>query len=126
MSDYLIGRDGLNELDSVIGLKVRHLVFDLSNDLEVRAAEHQLSVDVDLDGNLAHGILHEQDHSSLQCRLEVDATRVLDEESDLTLVIGRLQIDVTSHEMSTTATSIVFETLIDLSQSRKHQRLVLP
>ncbi len=47
MSDDLVCGDCLDELDLVLGLEICHLVFDLANDLEVVATEHQLDIDVD-------------------------------------------------------------------------------
>ena len=47
MSDDLIGRNGLDQLDLIVGLEVSHLVLNLANYLEVGHTEHQLDVDVD-------------------------------------------------------------------------------
>ena len=47
MSDNLVSWDCLNQLNLIICLEISHLVFSLTDDLEVRAAEHELHVDVD-------------------------------------------------------------------------------
>ena len=106
--------DRLDKLDLVVGLEIGHLVSHLADDLEVRGAEHELHVDVDRDGNLAHRVLHQQDHASLQVGFEVDAAAVLDEERHFALVIRALQVDMTGHKVRATAPRIVFQTLIDL------------
>ena len=49
MSDDLVGRDCLDQLDLIVGLEISHLVFDLTDNLEVVATEHELDVDVDRD-----------------------------------------------------------------------------
>ena len=47
MPNDLICRYGLNQLDLVICLEVRHLVSYLAYDLEIGHREHKLNVDVD-------------------------------------------------------------------------------
>ena len=79
VTDDLVGGDCLDQLDLVVGLEVGHLVLDLTDDLEVGAGEHQLRVDVDRGGDLAHGVLDKQDHAALQRRLEIDAAVMLHE-----------------------------------------------
>ena len=58
VSDDLVGGDCLNQLDLIVSLEIGHLVLDLPDDLEVVAAEHELHVDVDRDGNFPHSIFH--------------------------------------------------------------------
>ena len=110
----LVCWDRLDKLDLIVGLEIGHLVFNLADDLEVGGAEHELHVDVNRDGDLAHRVLHEQDHASLQVGFEVDAVAVLDEERHFALVVRALQINVTRHEMRAAATSVVLQALIDL------------
>ena len=112
--DNLISRNRLDQLDLVVRLEVSHLVLDLTDDLEVAAAEHELDVDVNGDRNLAHGILDKEDHASLQVGFEVDPTAVLNEERHLTLVIRALQVNMTGHEVCATASRVVLQALVDL------------
>jgi len=88
MPDDLIRRDRLNQLDLIISLEVCHLVLHLANYFEIGAAEHELGVDVDRDRDLPHSILHEQDHSALQSRFQIDAAIMLDEEGDFRFIIS--------------------------------------
>ena len=122
MSNDLVGWDCLDQLDLIVGLEVSHLISDLPNDLEVVATEHELHVDVDGDGDLADGVFYEQDHSFLQVGFEIDAVAVLDEESDLTLVISALQVNMTGHEVGATASRVVFKTLVDLQNHKNSIR----
>ena len=108
MSDDLVGRDCLDQLDLIVGLEISHLVLDLTDNLEVVAAEHELDVDVDRDGNFPDCIFHEKDHASRQCSLKVDTTAVLNEECNLTLVICTFQVNMASDKLSTTAACIIF------------------
>ena len=61
MPDYLIRWNSLDQLDLIVRLKIGHLVLNLPNDLEVSDTEHELHIDVDGDGNLAHRVLDQQD-----------------------------------------------------------------
>ena len=99
MTDDLVGGDCLDQLDLVVCLEVGHLVLDLTDDLEVGAAEHELSVDVDRGGDLAYGVLDEQDHAALQRRLQINPAVMLNKERNLALIIRALQIDVASHQV---------------------------
>ena len=119
MSDDLVGWDCLNQLDLIIGLEISHLVFSLSNNLKVGAAEHELHVDVDGYWNLADSVLHKQDHSTLQVGFKVDAAAMFNEQSDLTLVIGAFQVDMTGYKVGSTVSRTLLQTLVNLHQSQQ-------
>lgn len=112
--DDLVRGDRLDQLDLIVGLEVGHLVLHLPDDLEVGHAEHELHIDVDGVGDLAHGILDEQDHAAPQVGFQVDAAVMLDEERHLALVICALQVNVTRHKVRTATPRIVLQALVDL------------
>ena len=114
MPDDLVSWNRLDQLDLIVSLEIGHLVSHLANDLEVGGAEHELHVDINRDGYLAHCVLHQQNHASLQVSFEIDAIAMFDKERHLALIIRTLQVNMTGHKMCATAPRIVLKTLINL------------
>ena len=122
--DYLVRGDRLDQLDLVVRLKVGHLVAHLPNDAEIGATEHQLDVNVDADGDLAHRVLHKQDHAPFKVGFQVDATTVLHKESDLTLVICALKVDMTGDQVGATTPGALLQPLVNLYIKLRKRQLI--
>jgi hypothetical protein len=58
VANYLVCGDSLNETDCVFGLKVGHLILDMTDDFEITCTEMQLRIDVKIVADFSQCIFH--------------------------------------------------------------------